>query len=1447
MKLLSQLKEQGIAVRLVDDHLKINAPKEKLTPALLGELKEHKQDIITFLRSTLKQDIHTSIEPAEEREYYELSSAQKRLYFIQRMIPDSIAYNMPMHVALPGSRDIDETREKLAAVFKRLIERHESLRTSFPMIDGQPVQRVHKSVNFEIECHDLTGQEIGEIVRDLIRAFDMTQAPMMRAVLAKTGENKAELLIDMHHIISDGTSHGILEKEFQALFNGQKPEPLRLQYKDYSQWQNSTAQKERIKSQEPYWLAEFPPGEPLPVSNLPYDNPRPALQSFEGAAVRFQLNSSETAILKKIIDETNVTLYMILLAVFNLLFARLSGQEDIILGTPIAARRHTDLQNVIGMLVNTLAMRNFPSGDKTFRQFLAGVKTRTLKAYENQEYPFEELVERIEIDRDLSRNPVFDILLNLLNQADYREENHKSGQDVHGDRVLHHPNITSRFDMAINATDQGQSILFDIEYSSVLFKPDTMERFIDYFKTMVRALPGTLDQPMVHIPMIAEEEKKQILETWQGANEPLEQRPVHRLFEEKARAVPDHTALVFHDQHLTYWELNRHANRLARLLREKGAGPDSVAAVMVERSPGMIGAILAILKAGGAYLPIDTEYPLERILAMLEDSEAPLLLTHKNTLDRFSITHLKGMKPANENLLVTPRRPQIKNFDGLPLPDRSLINYAEYHRYIGEAPARHSITLQATRGCPYNCAFCHKIWPKSHVARSAENVFEEISRSAGAGVRRFVFIDDIFNLHRKNSQRLLEKIIKQNLDIRLFFPNGFRADILDREFIDLMIQAGTVNVDVALESASPRIQKLIRKNLNLEKFEENVKYIAETYPHVILEMEMMIGFPTETEAEAAMTLDFLKRLRWVHFPNFHVLKIYPNTDMYRLARENGVSEEAIRRSVDLPFHQMPETLPFSKGFARDLQAKLMGEYFLLKERVKTVLPNQMKVLTSDELVQKYDSYLPDRISCFDDIPVYLGITKEELGDAPSMDDGPWQAPGYNEKIREYFPVRKPAADAFRILLLDLSQLFSHEKETMLHYQIEEPLGLLYLMSYLNGRFKERIRGKVAKSRIDFDGFEQLKTMIMEFKPDLIGIRTLSTFKDFFHKSVLLMRQWGVDTPIIAGGPYATSDYSLILQDPSVDLAVLGEGEETLGELVEKMMVNQNQLPEKEVLKDIPGIAFAQNKYKTRSMNRGCELLVLDELDSLEGYPDKDLEQNTGPGNLVYVLYTSGSTGTPKGVMLEHGNLVNLISHQFRFTDIDFSRVLQFTTVSFDVSAQEIFSTLSAGGALMLVDKEMINDVPVLLKEIEKEKIRTVFLPASFLKFIGNEPEYLSLFPCGLAHIITAGEQMVINDALRQYLQRFKVSYHNHYGPSESHVVTTLTLDPGNNVPELPNIGKPVMNTNIYILDKGSNPTPIGVVGELLITGVQVGRGYLNRPALTAGRFGCLRRPGGPFY
>jgi amino acid adenylation domain-containing protein len=1183
-----------------------------------------------------------------------------------------------------------------------------------------------------------------------------------------------------------------------------------------------------------YWLKNLE-GE-LIKTGFPYDGNKnktaastPGSTDFQPAVLTFVLAEPSVRQLLKLSKGVDHTLHMILTAAWVLLLARYTGNKDIIVGTTIYKQK----RGIESGFINTvLPLRFTLTGGMTFKDLLLHVREIVLNANKNQNYPIEVLLEELNLPLSEDASPLFDsaILLENIHSRDYL--------------TAVRPAVAAEFvrrDSAVEAR---------IEYHRLLYDATTIERIMEHFKQLLSSALNRPETLLPDIEMMTGEEKQRLLMDLNATKRDFPHlKTIHALFEEQVERDGGRTAIVdSNDRRLTYRELNEAANRLAHFLRKKGVGPDVLVGLIMEPSLLLAQAVLAVLKAGGAYMPIDPRYPQERIRTILEDSGVSLLLT----LDEFSrdlnITALKNISSggSDRTFALTPPRPQIKDFDALPIPDRGLASYEKIHQTIGCAMARHTVSIQASRGCPFNCAYCHKIWPKSHVVRSAENILAEILYCYEAGARRFTFIDDVFNLDKKNTARLFHQIIFHKLDVQLFFPNGLRGDVLTKETIDLMVEAGAVDIGMALESASPRIQKLIRKNLDLDKFAENIRYIIEKYPRVILELEMIAGFPTETEEEALMTLDFLKNLHWVHFPNLHILKIYRNTDMFRLAVENGVSPERIDRSASLAYHQLPDTLPFSKSFARQFQARFMNEYILNSERLKALLPHQMNILTENELVEKYDSYLPMEIRDFPGLLEAANLEPGDLGNARLMrsPQDPRAAPGFSEKIRQTSPPGHtrpggtPGTGNFRILLLDLSQVFRKEAGRMLYDVIEEPLGLMYLATYLDRMAGDRVRCKVAKSRVDFENYEELKELLFQFKPHLIGIRTLTYYKEFFHRTVALVRQWGVDAPVIAGGPYATSDYNLVLKDPNVDLAVLGEGELTLGELVEKMMANGNKLPGYDELRGIAGIALVEPGDRAAMEAGGREILSMDHfIHGLASLPAENPAPVNRPDDLLYVISTSGSTGKPKGIMMEHRTLVNLLHYQFGESGVDFSGpVLQFASTAFDISPQEMFCTLLSGGCLHPVSTDMKGDISRLLEFMAARRVTAVFMPPAVLNFIFSDSQYAGKFPGSVRHIIAAGEQLTVVDLLRRHLQNHHVYLHNHYGPAETHVATTHVLDPGGDIPGFPPIGRPIANTAIYLLDPRGHPVPTGVGGELHIAGTAVGRGYLNRPGLTAERF-----------
>ncbi|MDQ1352813.1 MAG: hypothetical protein QG657_3119, partial [Acidobacteriota bacterium] len=468
------------------------------------------QQFSRYIREADKER-YLSINPVEKKEYYPVSSAQKRLFILDQYEEVGVSYNIPYTLIIEGNLD----KKRLAKAFKALIKRHEALRTSFVNIQSAPVQKVHPAdeVKFEIEVLTNSGgaeyenqEEVNELIKSFIRPFNLSEAPLLKVGLMAIEQDKHILACDMHHIISDGVSITILVKEFAHFYTDQELPELRLQYKDFSEWQNRLLVGDEIKKQELYWLSRFP-GE-IPVLDLPTDYPRPPVRNFAGSSITFETRAETGKGLYKLTETSSSSIFMLLLAAYSVLLAKYTGQEDIIVGSPTAGRVHADLENIIGMFLNTLALRNSPTGDKTFIEFLELVKENTLQAFENQDYQFENLVEKLNISVEPGRNPLFDAMFIFQNQE---------APPIKISNIRFIPynieNKSSKLDLMIEAFPplSNGAIFFCITYSSKLFKNETISLLKDQF---LRILDIVVENPHIKISAIENlpnQQKEQLL------------------------------------------------------------------------------------------------------------------------------------------------------------------------------------------------------------------------------------------------------------------------------------------------------------------------------------------------------------------------------------------------------------------------------------------------------------------------------------------------------------------------------------------------------------------------------------------------------------------------------------------------------------------------------------------------------------------------------------------------------------------------------------------------------------------------------------------------------------------------------------------------------------------------------------------------------------------------
>jgi gramicidin S synthase 2/tyrocidine synthetase-3 len=426
-----------------------------------------------FVDENMAEQEHITIPVAPKKEFYPVSAIQKRFFILDSMEGVDTAFNLPMAMMVEGEPDVP----RLEKAFRSLIQRHESLRTSFELRDGEPVQVIHEQVDFDIEYLESEEENFLEMLPGFISPFDLGTAPLLRVKWVTFSEKRHFLFIETHHIMSDGTSQTILMRDLFRFYEGNEPPALLIQYKDYVEWQGSAAGKAMKAEKGAYWLDRFK--EDVPELNLYTDFPRPPVQSFAGDQVNYSLGAELYGKIKQLTEQTGTTLFMVLLAVLNVLLHKLTGREDIVISTAIAGRELVETEDILGVFINALMIRNRPERGDTFDQFLKEVKENTLKAYENQAYPLDDLIEAVGVKRDVSRNPFSDIDLILLNM-----ERPSMETDGLVFRPVKFDANVAQMDMAFYATETGEGIDFNLMYSTALFKRTTIERFAGYFEAL---------------------------------------------------------------------------------------------------------------------------------------------------------------------------------------------------------------------------------------------------------------------------------------------------------------------------------------------------------------------------------------------------------------------------------------------------------------------------------------------------------------------------------------------------------------------------------------------------------------------------------------------------------------------------------------------------------------------------------------------------------------------------------------------------------------------------------------------------------------------------------------------------------------------------------------------------------------------------------------------------
>jgi amino acid adenylation domain-containing protein len=608
----------------------ISERRSKLSPAKRALLEKR-------LRGTLTPDAKSQVISRRlEPDFLPLSFAQDRFWFLNQLEPDNPAYNRPFALRLTGP--LHATALELA--LSEILRRHETLRATFSSVEGRPVQIVTPAQPLNLAVVDVSGLSPLKreararqlVTEETQRPFDLAQGPLLRATLLRLDGEEHVLLLVMHHITCDGWSARVLVEELAALYDAfvaGKPSPLPelpIQYADFAYWQRQWLQGKVLETQLSYWQDKLA-GSP-PLVDLPTDHPRPAIQTYRGARESLMLSASLLQSLKALSQQEGVTLFMTLLAAFQTLLHRYTGQDDIVVGSPIAGRTHVETERLIGFFVNTLALRTDLSGNPTFRELLGRVRKMAMEAYAHQDLPFEKLLQELKLERDLSRPPLFQVLFNLENIPIKAVKTSSLSIDE-----FEFDSGASQFDLALEVIEKDEGLSCLLNYSTDLFDAATIERMLGHYQTLLEGIVADPGQRIGMLPLLTEAERHQLLVEWNDTQADCPQDScIHQLFEAQVERTPDAVAVVFEDQQLTYRQLNARANQLAHYLRKRDVGPEVLVGICVERSLEMVVGLLGILKAGGAYVPLDPTYPKERLAFMLEDAQAPVLLTQQRLM-----------------------------------------------------------------------------------------------------------------------------------------------------------------------------------------------------------------------------------------------------------------------------------------------------------------------------------------------------------------------------------------------------------------------------------------------------------------------------------------------------------------------------------------------------------------------------------------------------------------------------------------------------------------------------------------------------------------------------------------------------------------------------------------------------------------------------------------------
>ncbi|MGZ4134792.1 MAG: non-ribosomal peptide synthetase, partial [Tumebacillaceae bacterium] len=771
----------------------------------------------------------------EQQNNVPLSFAQQRLWFLNQLEPESPFYNIPTAVRLKGTVHLDT----LERAINEIVRRHESLRTTFAKVDEQPVQVITPELLIPLEYLDL--QHVPEAERERAaqnivfeeagKVFHIERGPLFRSLIVEFAPQDHLLFLNVHHIVTDGWSSNVMVTEIVAVYEAflaGKPSPLPelpIQYPDFAVWQRNYLQGEVLEKQLSYWKQQL--GGHLPVLQLPTDRPRPKVQTHNGDFNWFTVGQSLTDKLKAMASDNNASMFMVLLGAFHTLLYRYTGQEDLLVGTPIANRNRGEVEGLIGFFANTLVLRTAMADNMTFRDLVGQIRQVSLDAHAHQDFPFERLVEELQPERSMSQSPLFQVM--FIHQKNNWINFDRETFSIQPVEVT---SKTAKFDLSLFAMEWPERVECCFEFNTDLFDAETIERMRAQFTRILEHIALHPDTQLADIPLLGEEDRQQLLVEWnQTATEYRTDACVHQLFEEQAERTPEAVAVTYRNESFTYRELNERANQLAHRLRASGVGPDVAVGICMERSLEMVVGVVAILKAGGAYVSLDPNYPEDRLAFMLEDTQVPVLITQSSLADRFTEQNATVLCLDTEwDTIATQSTAQV---DSAVTPAH--LSYILYTSGSTGKPKgvmmMHSVAVNMLLWQLETTVLKHGARTMQFASLNFDVSFQEIFTTLASGGNLMIVEEDV----RRDPVRLLRFLDEEAVE-RIFLP-----------FVAFQQLAEVAGSSTTVPSA---LREIITAGEQLQVSRQIIKWLSQT-PDVVVHNQYG---PSESHVVTALTL-----------------------------------------------------------------------------------------------------------------------------------------------------------------------------------------------------------------------------------------------------------------------------------------------------------------------------------------------------------------------------------------------------------------------------------------------------------------------------------------------------------------------------------------------------------------------------------------------------------------